>query len=641
MNEQQTSENRLLIDQSPSPPRARSLPSPFITAVDFHLCRRPPSTSVPPIALTLSPLSTSKMSPTHRRPRLPPRPPTSTSTSPSPSPTTTSSPRASAAAILSRYRRLLSWTPNPLTAFLLLLTIRLSGAFLTPIADCDETYNYWEPLHALLHSSALQTWEYSPTFALRSYAFLFPFAVPARLGAALAVLISAAPKPAEFYAVRVALALASTGAELALYDATALRFGGVASRTLLLFLASLPGLYRASTEFLPSSISMILATLATSFHIMGHFTPAVVAVAVSGVVSWPFAALLGVPLFLHVVGRRGVTPTLKLVLLAGCGLTAALFVTDSYFYGKPTLAPLNIIRYNIFPPAGAGPQLYGTEPFSFYVTNLILNLTFLPALALLLPFLFPFLTLKKGVERIIYLSPPYLWLAVFLCQPHKEERFLAPIYPSLALAAAVAVADIAHILCHTSPLPRRFRTLRALAAATLPPAIALLAIAAGSSRIALTTTAFRAPFAVFRQFVAYPHAPGATNLCMGDHWYRFPSNFFLPDTTTLRFVPSSFKGLLPAPFTSFSTAAPWLNQFNTPHSEQYTDLAECHYLATFRPGGEDDLPGKWLALFSEEMLDLERSPSGYRSFWISGRENMLVYGRFEIRRNLELLPMTD
>lgn len=580
------------------------------------------------------------MPPTRRRRRLHPRSSSSTSTSTSPSPTTTSSPRAAAAAILSRYRTLPAWTPNPLTAFLLLLTIRLSGALLNPIADCDETYNYWEPLHALLHSSALQTWEYSPAFALRSYAFLLPFAVPARLGAALAAVISAAPKAAEFYAVRTALALASAGAEIALYDATALRFGAVASRTLLVFLASSPGLYRASTEFLPSSISMILATLATACHIMGRFTPAVVAVAVSGVVSWPFAALLGVPLFLHVLGRRGLTATLTVVLLAGGGLSAALFVTDSYFYGKPTLAPLNIIRYNVFPPDGAGPELYGTEPFSFYVTNLILNLTFLPALAVLLPFLFPFLTFKRGLERIIYLSPPYLWLAVFLCQPHKEERFLAPIYPSLALAASVAVADVAHILCHPSPLPRRFGTLRALVAATLPPALALVALAAGSSRIALNTTAFRAPFAVFRQFVAHPHAPGAINLCMGDHWYRFPSNFFLPDTTTLRFVSSSFKGLLPAPFSSFSTAAPWLNQYNTPHQDQYTDPAECHYLATFKPGGEDDLPGKWLALFSEEMLDLDRSPPGYRSFWIPGREDTLVYGRFEIRRNLELLPLT-
>ena len=35
-----------------------------------------------------------------------------------------------------------------------------------------------------------------------------------------------------------------------------------------------------------------------------------------------------------------------------------------------------------------------------------------------------------------------LWLAVFFLQPHKEERFLFPAYPLIALAGAVGVDEV-------------------------------------------------------------------------------------------------------------------------------------------------------------------------------------------------------
>ena len=33
----------------------------------------------------------------------------------------------------------------------------------------------------------------------------------------------------------------------------------------------------------------------------------------------------------------------------------------------------------------------------------------------------------------------YLWLTVFWLQPHKEERFLFPVYPLICLAAAISL----------------------------------------------------------------------------------------------------------------------------------------------------------------------------------------------------------
>jgi hypothetical protein len=62
------------------------------------------------------------------------------------------------------------------TTLRLLLAARLVAALTAPVSDCDEAYNFWEPAHALLHRSGFQTWEYSPAYALRSYAYLWPHA---------------------------------------------------------------------------------------------------------------------------------------------------------------------------------------------------------------------------------------------------------------------------------------------------------------------------------------------------------------------------------------------------------------------------------------------------------------------------------
>ena len=42
----------------------------------------------------------------------------------------------------------------------LIVAVRLAAAFVNIVHDCDEVYNYWEPLHYLLHGNGMQTWEY-------------------------------------------------------------------------------------------------------------------------------------------------------------------------------------------------------------------------------------------------------------------------------------------------------------------------------------------------------------------------------------------------------------------------------------------------------------------------------------------------
>lgn len=113
---------------------------------------------------------------------------------------------------------------------------------------------------------------------------------------------------------------------------------------------------------------------------------------------------------------------------------------------KPhTNTKLSILLYNVGGgPEGADDTLYGVEPWSFYLKNLLLNFNVALPLALLLPpalllLPWPHWSPRAKREALLFTSPAFLWLGVMTSRPHKEERFLFPIYPLLALAAALTV----------------------------------------------------------------------------------------------------------------------------------------------------------------------------------------------------------
>lgn len=92
------------------------------------------------------------------------------------------------------------------------LIFRLVSALSNNINDCDETYNYWEPGHYLLFGHGFQTWEYSPQYSIRSYAYLWLYLLPAKL-----LSMFTADKVMLFYATRIYLALVSTLCETFLF----------------------------------------------------------------------------------------------------------------------------------------------------------------------------------------------------------------------------------------------------------------------------------------------------------------------------------------------------------------------------------------------------------------------------------------
>lgn len=133
-----------------------------------------------------------------------------------------------------------------------------------------------------------------------------------------------------------------------------------------------------------------------------------------------------------------------------------MIAVDSLAYGKLTIVPWNIVKYNIFSSSsGRGPELYGTEPWHFYIQNLVLNFNGVFVLAL---FSLPALVVTSYVDKkrlglvtpkpersspltllTIRLLPLYIWLAVLTIQPHKEERFMFPAYPLICFNAAVTL----------------------------------------------------------------------------------------------------------------------------------------------------------------------------------------------------------
>lgn len=84
---------------------------------------------------------------------------------------------------------------EPIRAFYLFFAAGLVAALFAPIQDCDETFNYWEPLHYLSHGYGLQTWEYSPDYAIRSWLYVVLHAIVGNARRLLPHSTKVMPKP--------------------------------------------------------------------------------------------------------------------------------------------------------------------------------------------------------------------------------------------------------------------------------------------------------------------------------------------------------------------------------------------------------------------------------------------------------------
>ncbi|EGS21750.1 mannosyltransferase-like protein [Thermochaetoides thermophila DSM 1495] len=542
---------------------------------------------------------------------------------------------------------------EPISAFYMFLGANMIAALFSPIQDCDETFNYWEPAHYLSHGYGLQTWEYSPDYAIRSWLYIGIHAI----GANIRRLLPHSNKVSEFYFLRYLLAFACALCQTLMWRAVCLALNPRIGLFFILALVFSPGNFHSSTAFLPSSFAMYMAMLGAAAFINWRggikTSQGIFWYAVGGMLGWPFAMALCAPFVLEEVffamisDKEGVFESC-IRLFRGAVATLLLVAFDTvinlYFYKKWEIVPWNIIKYNVFSSSG-GPNLYGTEDWTFYFKNLLLNfnLWFILALLSLPLFLLQKLlfrrstaeTAQSGLRTLVILSPFYMWLAIFTLQPHKEERFMYPAYPFLALNAAMALHTFLAIIGNADPKTLIGRVPAKAKLAVVVTGI-LLAIDFGLARVWGIYSGYHAPLDIY-QPLAEVGGRGDT-VCFGKDWYRFPTSFFLPRDMHAKFIRSEFRGLLPGEFSEARTgfgfwSGTWLptnglNDRNEEDPSKYVDLSSCVFLVdTQYPERKDEeLPvnepdyakdvNRWEVIKCEPLLDAERTHFFARALWL-------------------------
>ncbi|CAN8024902.1 unnamed protein product [Ixodes persulcatus] len=514
------------------------------------------------------------------------------------------------------------WAPQLYTAFKALFSARLCAAVWSSISDCDETFNYWEPTHFLMYGKGLQTWEYSPVYAIRSYAYLWLHVLPGLFYSSLLQ----SNRVLVFYFMRCVLGFACSLCEVYFYRGVLHRFGPVVARTTLVLLLFSTGMFVSSTAYLPSTFSMYATLVATGGWFMGDTRVTVLATAIGALLGWPFSAALSLPAALDVVLlKRKARPFFTWCAVSLAIVLPALVSVDSHYFGRPVLAPLNIVLYNVFSSHGA--NLYGVEPWTFYLKNgaLNFNLAF-PAALLAAPALALARYLnKKRIPGVLDISPMYLWFAIFFSQAHKEERFLFPVYPLVCLCAAVTL-DSLEALVAVGGWARRLERLGSSASRFLWVAFLATTTLLSISRTVALYRNFRAPMEIYMELAPLAGDGRATTLCLGKEWYRFPSSFFLPENWQLAFLESEFRGQLPKPFAQGPHATRLvprdMNDQNREERSRYVRASQCDYLVdTDGPDVTEREPNysaspDWEVVSSIKFLDSKRSSLYGRVFYI-------------------------
>ncbi|KAF5396313.1 Mannosyltransferase [Paragonimus heterotremus] len=529
-----------------------------------------------------------------------------------------------------------------LLCFKIALSANLMSVIFNVLNDCDEVYNYWEPLHFISSfgkGGGFQTWEYSPSHGLRSYLYLWLFGWPS-----FVVRLFGGPSWIAFLLVRLYLALMSAFSVTCL--ASVLHklndqpgFGFPLPILFVGFFSLSPGNFLSSTTLVPSGVATSLCCFMLAAWLSGRYSLTVFCVAFMGIVIWPFAAALGIPLALCMLFRKKIISLVGSAIVSAILLVVPMLIVDSLHYGRLVLAPLNIITYNLFARTanvtGSASQLYGVEPVSFYLKNYLLNYNIACLLAcgflLCTVFCIPYAWLRRPDKQTrpsridVYLAcglPLFIWNSIFFIQQHKEERFMFPCYPCLALGASLFFFDLIQYLSSCGRCKRTFRHL----ATIFTVLVVFFFILLGFARISTLIRWYRAPVYLIRHVPSKSLPSDSHTLCMGRDWHLFPSRFLLPDLDTERwwqigFLRSNFRGQLPgqyypvtAHYSLFDSTRRDGNHFNTENLEEQDrylkhGTSECDFLLDrdSPPGEREELyvaqEVNWTSLVNHSMLE--------------------------------------
>lgn len=440
-------------------------------------------------------------------------------------------------------------------------------------------------------------------------------------------------------------------------------FGVQIGRIVLIFQLFSAGMFTAAASFLPSTFSMYCscASLAAWWH--QSYPLAIFFVALSTLLGWPFAAVLSLPLCYDVLIVQKKWRLFGFwAAVSGASVLLPMVFIDSDYFGRIVVAPFNIVAYNVF--TSHGPNLYGTESWTFYFINGFLNYNIVWVLALAAPILLTLVHYAIPTRMIptlflpywLSISPLYIWLFVFMLQPHKEERFLYPVYPLISLCGAIAVDAIQKLFYRLRawirPFPKGSHYLDHTM--WICGLLMILPTILSASRISALYYNYHAPIDVMLDLNTFhlenpPPDNTQYNVCVGKDWYRFPSSFFLPSSHyRLRFLKSEFNGMLPTYYdespNATTIARDYFNDMNQENAAAYTNYTDCHFLFDLDLGKSSELEPNyaaikkdWIVLKSLPFINAEKSQAIYRAFYIPKISNSFVeYGELNLlkRKNL-------
>lgn len=308
------------------------------------------------------------------------------------------------------------------------IIINSLAAFINHIDDTDEVFGYFEPLHYILTKVGMQTWEYSPVYALRSYAFL----VPPVFCAKFLYFYTNLTKIDIFIALRLLIGTWFAITESFFIDAIFHHFGQAIAIITFTLIAFSPGMFYCSTCFLPSSFcsSFIMMAIASWLHHKRVHTIlwGCLAAIYTG---WPFSCVLFAPFGVHMLlNLPSLSSKIVLCLHGAFTLLSVLFIcssVDVYMYNAQVSPIFNIIRYN----AGSNSDnLYGVEPITYYIKNLLLTLGPCWLLSMASPFLAVYSLIRskselksRGVEMYEFTLciSMLVWEILLFRRPHKVQ----------------------------------------------------------------------------------------------------------------------------------------------------------------------------------------------------------------------------
>ena len=198
------------------------------------------------------------------------------------------------------------FTIDTIIAFYLFGAVNTVAALFAPIQDCDEVFNYWEPTHYLTHSYGLQTWEYSPDYAIRSWFYILLHAAVGKLASLLS-----AKKTFEFYFVRMALGLICAYCQTRLFSTISRTLNPRVAIIFMLSMLTSPGMFHASAAYLPSSFSMYTTMLGTVYFMDwrggSKIHVGIMWFGIGAIIGWPFSAVLVTPFIVEEIVLASIT----------------------------------------------------------------------------------------------------------------------------------------------------------------------------------------------------------------------------------------------------------------------------------------------------------------------------------------------